>query len=258
VSSACRWNWRGKYHHSFQKIARPLQYCLKSSRIYMNLFISLTDHSLHRCRSRQNFGVQNRVAESEPESEVFGWSRSRICFPTPTPDVQLDHSLHHNALLNWEFLLKWYNFFWNFCWNRDFLQCTTISSDFSQSNFIPFVFRSRSRKFWKGRSWSRSLIFYLRLRNLGGFLPECRQTCRKKIWVTYCANFFSLKTVFAMTSKGLYAIWGFGTVRAPFFQIKAGWAPFLPVFLGSLLLFTKILWWFSQISPRFPLILSRF
>jgi len=22
------------------------------------------------------------------------------------------------TLLNWEFLLKWYNFFWNLCWNR--------------------------------------------------------------------------------------------------------------------------------------------
>ena len=31
------------------------------------------------------------------------------------------------TLLSWEFLLKWYNFFWNFCWNRDFLLCTTIS-----------------------------------------------------------------------------------------------------------------------------------
>jgi len=31
------------------------------------------------------------------------------------------------TLGNWEFLLKWYNFFWNCCWNREFLLCTTIS-----------------------------------------------------------------------------------------------------------------------------------
>jgi len=56
-----------------------------------------------------------RVAQSEPEG--FGWSwsripdnrRSRIFRPTPTPDVQWDH--FYVTLLNWEFLLKWYNFF---------------------------------------------------------------------------------------------------------------------------------------------------
>jgi len=25
--------------------------------------------------------------------------------------------IFYSTLLNWEFLLKWYNFFWNFCWN---------------------------------------------------------------------------------------------------------------------------------------------
>ena len=37
------------------------------------------------------------------------------------------------ALLNWKFLLEWYNFFWNVCWNRDILLCTTISTDFNNS-----------------------------------------------------------------------------------------------------------------------------
>jgi len=49
----------------------------------------------------------SRVAESDPESEVFGWSgvpnytgsRSRIFCPTPTPDVQLDNFLHHTPKL---------------------------------------------------------------------------------------------------------------------------------------------------------------
>jgi len=31
------------------------------------------------------------------------------------------------SLLSWKFLLKWYHFFGNFCWNRKFLLCTTIS-----------------------------------------------------------------------------------------------------------------------------------
>jgi len=40
------------------------------------------------------------------------------------------------TLQNWEFLLKWYHFFWNFCWNRDLLLCTTIYIDFnSQISF---------------------------------------------------------------------------------------------------------------------------
>jgi len=50
--------------------------------------------------------IKIRVAEpgsSRNESEVFGWSRSRILktlgvgvgFFCPTPDVQLDHFLHH-------------------------------------------------------------------------------------------------------------------------------------------------------------------
>ena len=32
------------------------------------------------------------------------------------------------TLLRWEFLLKWYNFFWNFSWNTDFLLCTTTAA----------------------------------------------------------------------------------------------------------------------------------
>jgi len=51
------------------------------------------------------------------ESEVFGWSRSRITNNTgsrspifrPSPDAQL--IIFYITLLNWEFLLKWYNFF---------------------------------------------------------------------------------------------------------------------------------------------------
>jgi len=53
----------------------------------------------------------------------FGWSRT-FC---STPEVQLDP--FYITLLSWEFLLKWYNFFWRFCWNREFLLRTTIFID---------------------------------------------------------------------------------------------------------------------------------
>ena len=46
-------------------------------------------------------------------------------------------SIFEITLLNWEFLLKWYNFFWNCCWNRDFLLCTTISIDFNSQVSFP-------------------------------------------------------------------------------------------------------------------------
>jgi len=42
----------------------------------------------------------------------FGVGVGFFCL-TPTPEVQSDHFLHHTPML--EFLLKWYNFFWNFC-----------------------------------------------------------------------------------------------------------------------------------------------
>jgi len=48
-----------------------------------------------------------RVSIRVTESEFFGWiripsntrSRSRIFCPTPTPEVQLDHFLHHTPKL---------------------------------------------------------------------------------------------------------------------------------------------------------------
>jgi len=109
------------------------------------------------------------------ESEAFWWSqisndargRSRIFFPTP--EVQLDQ--FYITLLSWKFLLDRCNFLWNFCWNREFLLCSTISTEcwlLQNSwppNFIHFMLKSRSQKFWKGRSWSQT--FYLRLRNPG-------------------------------------------------------------------------------------------
>jgi len=89
--------------------------------------------------------------------------------------------IFHITLLNCEFLLKWYNFFWIFCWNRHFLLCTTFPLILTVQFHSLYVKESESeilerlesesgagvgsRKFWKGRSWSR--IFYLRLRNPG-------------------------------------------------------------------------------------------
>ena len=73
------------------------------------------------------------------------------------------------TLLNWEFLLKWYNFFWNFCWNRGLLLCTTISIDFNSQISFPYVKESESEILESG---SRSRIFYLRLRNPGRYVQK--------------------------------------------------------------------------------------
>jgi len=80
--------------------------------------------------------------------------------PTPTPDVQLDHFLHHTIKLGIpvemvQFLLK-------LLLKQRFL---AVHHDFHcfKTNFITFMLRSLSRKFWKGRR--RSRIFYLRLRS---------------------------------------------------------------------------------------------
>ena len=108
------------------------------------------------------------------ESEVFGWSRitnntgrrSRIFCPTPY--VHLDH--FYITLLNLEFLLKWYNFFWN----RDFLLCRLprfpliLTAKFNSlyvKESESEILETRSRE--SEILGSRSRIFYLRLRNLG-------------------------------------------------------------------------------------------
>ena len=92
-------------------------------------------------------------------------SESDILSDSGSPTGSL---LHHTP--SWEFLLNWYDFLWNFCWNR-FLLRTTISDECLlvqnswPPNFIHFILRSRSRKFWKYRSWIQT--FYLRLLNPG-------------------------------------------------------------------------------------------
>jgi len=48
-----------------------------------------------------------------------------VGFFCPTLDVRW--IIFYITLLRLQFLLKWYNFLSNFCWNRYFLLCTTIS-----------------------------------------------------------------------------------------------------------------------------------
>jgi len=50
------------------------------------------------------------------------------------------------TLLNWEYLFKWYSFFWNFCWSRDFLLCTTISIDLTAKFHSLYVKESESER----------------------------------------------------------------------------------------------------------------
>jgi len=111
--------------------------------------------------------VLARAAESARGiwAELDSWQhwKSESNFLSDSVFGCLIGSFFYITLLSWEFLLKLYNFFWNFCCNTDFLLCTTISINFYSQISFPFVLRSR--KFWKGRSWGR--IFFLRLRNPG-------------------------------------------------------------------------------------------
>jgi len=150
-------------------------------------------------------GLRSRSRSwSRKESEVFGWSRipnnagsrSRTFLVCSDAGVKLDHLI---TLLNGEFLLKWHSFFWNFCWKRDFMLCTTISTDFKATFHSLYVKeseilerRSRSRKFWKGRSWSRIRIFYLRLRNPGcSYCSFCLSYIKWSAGVTIFLDFLN-------------------------------------------------------------------
>jgi len=91
----------------------------------------LPGHLLHREQ-----GCSAGVTRSQ---EVFGWSwskisnntrsqcRSWIFCSTLTPEVQLNHFLHHTPKL--EIPVEMVQFLSNFYWNREFLLCTTISID---------------------------------------------------------------------------------------------------------------------------------
>jgi len=109
-------------------------------------------------------GLRSR---SRKESYVFGWSPSQSRIPNKTRSwsriflSDFDSRcpiwiIFYVILLSGEFLLKWYNFFWNVCWNIDFLLCTTSSIDFNSQTSFPLIML-------RSRSYSR--IFYLRLRN---------------------------------------------------------------------------------------------
>jgi len=88
------------------------------------------------------------------ESEVFGWSWS-FC---PTPDVQLDHFLHHPPKLGIPFEMV--QFLLKLLLKQRFLAVHLNFHWFKQPNFMPFMFRD-----WESESWSR--IFYLWFCNPG-------------------------------------------------------------------------------------------
>jgi len=72
----------------------------------------------------------------EPESD--SWQHWESDFFTRLRLRMSSWIIFYITLLNWEFLLKCYNFFWNFCWNKDFLLCTTISIDFNSQFHPPY------------------------------------------------------------------------------------------------------------------------
>jgi len=85
--------------------------------------------------------------------------------PTTTPDVQWDHFSNHTLELG--IPVEMVQFILKLLLKQRFL---AVHHDFhwfqQQPNVIPFMLKSR--KFWKGRSWSRIPISYLQLRN-----PAC-------------------------------------------------------------------------------------
>jgi len=116
---------------------------------------------------------------SREESEVFGWSRipnntrSRSRIFCPTPEVQLDHLLHHTPklgipvemvqflltlLLKQRFLAVHHDFHWLLIATK-LLTAKLHSLYVKESELLAKL--GRSRKFWKGLS----RIFHLRLRN---------------------------------------------------------------------------------------------
>ena len=105
---------------------------------------------------------RGRVADSE----VFGWSRGRFFCPTPTGSpigsfleshCWVGHSCW-NDTISFEAFVDAEN---SCCVSRFPLIASCYKIIDSQINFIHFMLRSR--KYWKGRSWSRT--FYLRLPN---------------------------------------------------------------------------------------------
>jgi len=118
-----------------------------------------------------------QLPSPKKDLQVFGWSRIHNDTDFFVRLRMSSWVIFYITLLNWEFLLKWYNFFLKLLLKQRFLAVHHDLYLFQQPNFIPFMLRSRSRKFWKvgfgsrsrklwkGRSWS--WIFYLRLRNPG-------------------------------------------------------------------------------------------
>ena len=85
------------------------------------------------CQVGSETGLRGR-SRNRKESEFFWWRRNWIPNNTGSRSrifvrLRLQISnwiIFYITLLNWEFLLKWYNSFWHFCWHRDYLLCTTI------------------------------------------------------------------------------------------------------------------------------------
>ena len=101
-------------------------------------------------------GLRSR---SRKESEVFEWSRIsnntgsriRICLSDSDSGCPVGSFLHHTSKL--EIPMEMAQFLLNLLLKKRFLSLYHDFHWFHQSNFIPIMLRSRSRKFWKG--WSR-------------------------------------------------------------------------------------------------------
>jgi len=117
--------------------------------------------------------------------------------PTPTPDVQLDHLLHHIPKFGIpiemvQFLLKLLLKTEISCFAPGFPLILTAKFHShhvkeSESEMLERseskILESRSWKFWKGRNWSRT--FYHRLHNPGNRSKEVKNNAKG------CKNYFT-------------------------------------------------------------------
>ena len=136
---------------------------------FVNFCESVQCNLTHRCMLVCKQGLQSRKLLGGVG--FFVRLRMSICI------------IFYITLLRWEFLIKCYNFFWNFCWNR-FLAVHHDVHWFYKPNGSFGKVETRSRKFLKGRSWSR--IVYSRLRN-----PVVNYTWTAKVTLLYTKSIFS-------------------------------------------------------------------
>jgi len=150
AQNAIKWRWV-----SYKMVANVVLASLSEEYLYLRflwrkfaffLFLSLsvifTSPTQPCCKCRNlSVGVglmvkcainHERYAHEEQRPDIWPELRSRRFLSESDVFFRLRMPtwvIFYIKLVNWEFLLKWYNFIWNFCWITYLLLCTTISID---------------------------------------------------------------------------------------------------------------------------------